>query len=693
VVPNAKELIDIILSKTQRKTPTVVHPNYQISRIRTFYMQKVKFCQQSYHEKLSDILKEFPRLDDIHPFYADLCNVLYDRDHYKLALGQVAAVRNIIDNIAKDYVRLLKYADSAYKCKMLKRAGLGRMCTAVKKLQASLTYLEEVRQHLSRLPSINPSTRTLILSGYPNVGKSSFMNQVTNAGVQVEPYAFTTKSLFVGHFDYQYSRWQVIDTPGILDRPLDQRNRIEMSAITALAHIQASILYFIDVSEQCGWNIQAQVALFHSIKPLFKNKPVMVVCNKIDVKPIESLSEEDKMAIESMREGGDGVEFLATSCLKSEGVDQAKNRACDLLLKKRVEKKIETNKVGAIESRLHIAIPKNVRAGRQAFIPESVLQQRAVAPSGQLPEREWKTEKELQEEAGGAGVYNVDLNKRFLLENEEWRYDNVPEIFEGKNIADFIDPDINLKIRELEKEEATLLQEADNMDWDDVEWKETQRILDEIHGKIRLHRMEKGDKPKGHTARVARKKGATASEVEAHLGRFGYETEGVTARAARRRAPLSRAQPQGDAQMGTDESEPVLGKRKRGRDEDEDMTGGEAGAGPAGAAFGPVDVDMQDVWRNPKRARSDAISNKEQAAGLDPKKSQDKNPHKGRGVDRVNLGLAKEKDKKKALKGKLRTDKKLKQTRKKGEADRFIGNKMPKHLYSGKRGIGKTDWR
>lgn len=29
----------------------------------------------------------------------------------------------------------------------------------------------------------------------------------------------------------------------------------------------------------------------------------------------------------------------------------------------------------------------------------------------------------------------------------------------------------------------------------------------------------------------------------------------------------------------------------------------------------------------------------------------------------------------------------------KGEADRFIGTKMPKHLFSGKRGIGKTDRR
>jgi nucleolar GTP-binding protein len=42
VIPAAAEMINIVLSKTQRKTPTVVHPGYAISRIRSFYMRKVK---------------------------------------------------------------------------------------------------------------------------------------------------------------------------------------------------------------------------------------------------------------------------------------------------------------------------------------------------------------------------------------------------------------------------------------------------------------------------------------------------------------------------------------------------------------------------------------------------------------------------------------------------------------------------
>lgn len=54
----------------------------------------------------------------------------------------------------------------------------GRMCTLMKRQGPSLRYLEEVRQHMGRLPSIDPNTRTLLVCGYPNVGKSSFMNKV-----------------------------------------------------------------------------------------------------------------------------------------------------------------------------------------------------------------------------------------------------------------------------------------------------------------------------------------------------------------------------------------------------------------------------------------------------------------------------------------------------------------------------------
>jgi len=55
--------VDIILTRTQRRTPTVIHPGYAISRIRAFYMRKIKFTQQTASEALGRIISSFPRLD------------------------------------------------------------------------------------------------------------------------------------------------------------------------------------------------------------------------------------------------------------------------------------------------------------------------------------------------------------------------------------------------------------------------------------------------------------------------------------------------------------------------------------------------------------------------------------------------------------------------------------------------------
>ena len=144
IIPPASNLIDIILSRTQTKTPTVTHPGYKITRIRKFYMRKVRFTYSTISEKLEGILKGFPKLDEIHPFYSDLINILYDKDHFKLALGTVNTAKNICEKISSDYVKLLKYGDSLYRCKQLKVAALGRMMTTLKKLKSSLEYLEEV---------------------------------------------------------------------------------------------------------------------------------------------------------------------------------------------------------------------------------------------------------------------------------------------------------------------------------------------------------------------------------------------------------------------------------------------------------------------------------------------------------------------------------------------------------------------
>ena len=67
----------------------------------------------------------------------------------------------------------------------------------------------------------------------------------------------------------------MIDTPGILDHSLEERNTIEMQAITALAHLRAAVLYVMDVSEQCGHTVEEQVrADSHQAKTGAKAKKI-----------------------------------------------------------------------------------------------------------------------------------------------------------------------------------------------------------------------------------------------------------------------------------------------------------------------------------------------------------------------------------------------------------------------------------
>jgi len=678
VVPTAKDFLDIVLSKTQRKTPTEIHKNYAISRIRAFYMRKVRYTQQNYHDKLSQMLTDFPILDDIHPFYAELINILYDRDHYKLALGQINTAKHLIDNLAKDHVRLLKYGDSLYRCKQLKRAGMGRMCTLIRKLGPSLAYLEQVRQHLARLPSIDPTSRTIIVCGYPNVGKSSFMNKVTRANVEVQPYAFTTKSLYVGHTDYKYMSWQVIDTPGILDHPLDERNTIEMQSITAMAHLQAAILFVLDISEQCGYTIKQQVALFHSIKPLFVGKPLIIAINKIDVLRPEQVDPADMALIDSLADPGKGgmsnVQIVPMSTLTEEGVANVKNAACDALLEARVEKKLKANRITGTLNRLHVAMP----------IPRDNKERPPVAPpvvdtemgDGEKPEsaerqrgnkdettfarmqRQYEErllrEQEEDEMWSRGEVPNMNTKtweKRYDLKDPEWRFDKIPQILDGKNIADFVDPDIEEMLEELEREEderlAKLEEEEANKEEDNDLDEDELRILNAIRRKkVLLRKEHQLTKNRGRVSTFETKnRDQTFDELKDHLRGRGFDDEQAEETVTNIRESRSRSR---------------LG-RKRER--------------TASRSRGAEEEGMTELEK--KKARRESRS-QSRLASLTPKPGS---------------GMKDLKDVLKAQDIANASRRDRNRDGRKGESDRHIASKMPKHLFSGKRGIGKTDRR
>ena len=326
------------------------------------------------------------------------------------------------------------------------------------------------------------------------------MNKVTRADVEVQPYAFTTKSLFVGHMDYRYLRWQVVDTPGILDHSLEERNTIEMQAITALAHLRSAVLYVMDISEQCGHSIEEQVELFNNIKPLFTNKPLIVALNKIDILSPDELRDDAKALLAKLEE--EGVTLLPMSTVTEEGIIDIKTRACDSLLAQRVEVKMKSRKMPEVLNRLHLATPTprdNIE--RPPFIPpgakvksSSAMEldtEDTTAESASVQPRK-KLERDIELEMGDD--YFLDLKKHYLI-NESEQYDDIPEILDGKNIADYIDPDIMKRLEELEREEE--MREAAGVydsESEDEEIIQTRKIAVAIRRKKSLLRKQSWDK-------------------------------------------------------------------------------------------------------------------------------------------------------------------------------------------------------
>jgi nucleolar GTP-binding protein len=235
------------------------------------------------------------------------------------------------------------------------------------------------------------------------------------------------------------------------------------------------------------------------------------------------------------------VELLQLSCTTTEGVMQVRNDACDRLLAARNAEKLKagtnssgepTGRLGDLLRRIHVAQPLG-GVVREPSIPEAVKNKMKYDKDD--PNRP-RLERDIEEEEGGAGVYNFNMRKNYILENPEWKEDRIPEVFEGKNVYDFIDPDIEAKLAALEAEEEKLEAEGfyeSEEDLEDAEEADIRYKAELIREKRQLIRneakMRKSLKNRAVIPRTAKAK--KMSEMESHLESLGYDTSKVAARA------------------------------------------------------------------------------------------------------------------------------------------------------------------
>ncbi|MDD4650951.1 MAG: NOG1 family protein [Methanothrix sp.] len=261
-------------------------------------------------DNLSNLIRKFPSFEKLPPFYQEMADIIAGVDKIRISLSRLGWASRQIKLISREYtgkIRRSRGLDTAPE----RKSAFGRYSSVMRSIDKDLKFLNKARNLLRQMPTIDPAVPTILIAGYPNVGKSSFIVQVTGARPEIASYPFTTRGIFVGHFLRGEQKYQVVDTPGLLDRPLEERNDIERQTVAALNHLQGVVLYILDPSEHCGYPIASQLALAEDLKNWLK-LPVLVTANKADILRWSGESDMLQMSTETGQGVGEVLDKLVS---------------------------------------------------------------------------------------------------------------------------------------------------------------------------------------------------------------------------------------------------------------------------------------------------------------------------------------------------------------------------------------------
>ena len=253
-------------------------------------------------DNLSNLIRKFPSFENMPPFYREMADIIAGVDRIRISLSRLGWASRQIRLITKEHVAKIKRS-SASDATLIRKSAFGRISSVMRSIEKDLLFLNETRNLLRKMPTIDPALPTILIAGYPNVGKSSFIVRITGARPEIASYPFTTRGIFVGHFMRGEQRYQVVDTPGLLDRPMEERNKIERQTIAALSHLQGVVLFILDPSEHCGYPLDSQLSLAQDIQNWI-SLPMLIVANKADILKYTG----DRDVLEMSTETGQGVE-------------------------------------------------------------------------------------------------------------------------------------------------------------------------------------------------------------------------------------------------------------------------------------------------------------------------------------------------------------------------------------------------
>lgn len=290
--PTDEELVDRAFSRATRAGRAQSGIDAQVSMLQT--------AGNILSDNLENVVTSWPDFDTLDPFYYELADAIVDVDAVRQSLSNVGWASNQTDAIKREYQgRLHGDVETARK---LRKQAFARLADIVDDVEEDLERLGAARDELKVLPDIRPDEPTIVVAGFPNVGKSTFVNHVTNARHETASYPFTTTRIGVGHFTREHIRYQLVDTQDCSIASTRSATG-SSSKPSALAHAADAVLVFVDASAACGYPLDDQLALRDAVHERF-DTPIATVCTKADrsrdLDADHYLSVEDDEGIEEL---------------------------------------------------------------------------------------------------------------------------------------------------------------------------------------------------------------------------------------------------------------------------------------------------------------------------------------------------------------------------------------------------------
>lgn len=321
-IKNYSELYESINRGLKRLRPQIGE------RFSNLMKRKLNYTYTSIHAELTRILRVLGELKSRRAFYIELYRVFTRED-----IG-------VFENVIKKSIKQLRavYRDALseiYKCENethtahVMRIGVARMLSVYKRVNKRVLKLREFLSELAKMPDIR-GDYVVVIAGLPQVGKSTLLSKLTSARPEIGVYPFTTKRLIAGHIDVEhYGKIVLLDSPGVLDSPIEEKNLVEYKTILALKHLADHMIYIFDFTENFYYTPREQFNVFFSLRSILGDKPITVVLNKIDQLTREQISSVVKLVHEVT-----GLEPIPISALSGVNLDVIKRVLVECFMKK-----------------------------------------------------------------------------------------------------------------------------------------------------------------------------------------------------------------------------------------------------------------------------------------------------------------------------------------------------------------------